>query len=307
MTKVQKIIERLAFNVFFYVTGLIFIIANSIRYRLFGYRNPRPFSSKEIERAINYDFNVAENWIKHLLQHEQQDSNFLKGKVILELGPGPDLGTGLILLCLGVKKYIALDVNGLAKSAPAELYQSLFKNLKKKYSNNNLSYLQVALSKCLKGEPSSLEYIVDKDFRITNIKDTIDIVFSQASFEHFDNVEKVIKEISSIVAHDGVMVSEIDLQTHTRWLRDRDPLNVYRYNRFLWDLFKFKGALNRARMTDYKDILTRHGWHGINILPLKTAEDKYFRKALSSINKEFRHIPSEEMKILNAVLVAKKG
>jgi len=109
------------------------------------------------------------------------------------------LGTGLILLAAGVKKYIALDVNRLATSAPLELYNKLFERIKGRFPNSDIDYLKEQLDKCYNREDFAISYIVDKNFRISNIGDKIDIVFSQASFEHFADVKKVIGELSNIV------------------------------------------------------------------------------------------------------------
>ena len=35
------------------------------------------------------------------------------------------------------------------------------------------------------------------------------------------------------------LVAEIDLQTHTRWIRNVDPLNIYRYSGQLYGSFRF--------------------------------------------------------------------
>jgi hypothetical protein len=91
---------------------------------MFGYRTPRPFSITQINQAIDYDFGVVEKWTRYLHDYLKK-TDFLKNKVVLELGPGPDLGIGLIFLAEGVRKYIGLDINRLAYSTPQEFYKRL--------------------------------------------------------------------------------------------------------------------------------------------------------------------------------------
>jgi len=119
-------------NTQYYFIGVAFRVLNCIRYALFGYRTSRTFSINQFERAIEYDFRVVENWIKYLCKYSIK-SNPLKGRVVLELGVGADLGTGLILLAMGVKKYIAMDVHELAKSTPLQFYDKLFITLKSNF------------------------------------------------------------------------------------------------------------------------------------------------------------------------------
>lgn len=289
----------------YYFIGGICVILNYIRHKLFGYRTPRTFSIDQIDRAIDYDFKVVENWGSFLNDYAKE-TGLLKGKKVLELGVGPDLGTGFILLAKGVKKYTALDVHELAKTAPINFYKKLFNRLKEMHPDCDVEYLKEQLNKCYKKEDCSVRYIVDRNFEISKIKDKFDIVFSQAAFEHFINVERIISELSSVVNDGGILITEIDLKTHTRWLRNKDPLNIYRYNTFFWDIFSFKGSLNRIRALEYKDILKKNGWFGIKIEPLTVLADEYLEKVKPSLNEKFRQLDSSEMKMLSIMLMAKK-
>ena len=114
-----------------------------------------------MERSIDYDFEVVENWIKYLKDYLGENYS-LKDKVILELGPGPSLGTGLILLAMGIRRYIALDVNELAKGVSPKFYKALLARIKDKYPNSDIGYLTQQLEGCYKGEASAMSYIVDK-------------------------------------------------------------------------------------------------------------------------------------------------
>lgn len=292
-------------NIQYYFIGTVLIILNYIRHSLFGYKTPRTFSINEIDRSVDYDFKVVDEWLEYLCSYSRKLSP-LENKVIMELGPGPDLGIGLILLALGVKKYIALDVNELAKSVPSAFYDKLFERLKDRFPDCDIGYLKEQLSKCYKKEDAAISYIVDKNFGVSKITDKVDIIFSQAAFEHFTNVGKTFLEISSVLKEGGYLITVIDLKTHTGWIRDRDPLNIYRYSDFFWDLFKFKGSPNRIRAFEYKNMLGKNGWFDIRTEPLAILEEEYLEKVKLSLNKKFRNMDSSEMKVLTIVFMAKK-
>lgn len=292
-------------NIQYYFIGAVLIILNYVRHSLFGYKTPRTFLINEIDRSINYDFKVVDEWNEYLCSYSREISP-LKNKVILELGPGPDLGIGLILLALGVKKYIALDVNELAKSVPFEFYGKLFERLKDRYPDCDIEYLKEQLGKCYKREDAAISYIVDKNFEVSKITDKVDIIFSQAAFEHFTNGKKTFWEISSVVNQGGYLITVIDLKTHTGWIRDRDPLNIYRYSDFFWNLFKFKGSPNRIRAFEYKNMLEKNEWLDIKIEPLTILEEGYLKKVKLSLNTKFRNMDSSEMKMLTIMLMARK-
>ncbi len=241
-------------NFRYHILGAGILILNSIRHKLEGYRTPRTFSIHEIDRAVDYDFNSVVGWIKDFSAYSKMT---IKDKIILELGPGEDLGIGLILLAMGAKKYVALDVNELAKNVPSKFYDKLFERIKDEFPDCNIKYLKEQLDQSLKGEESDLTYMVDKNFQISKIKQKFDIVFSQAAFEHFSNIEGVIQDISNVTKKGGSQIVAIDLSTHTRWIRDRDPLNIYRYSDGFWDLLKFSGQPNRIRVEQYKNLLKK--------------------------------------------------
>ena len=288
----------------FHIIGVLFMILNWVRHSVFGYQTPRTFSNNQIEKAVDYDFNVVSGWLKYF--QEYLKVNDIKGKVILELGPGPDLGTGLILLAMGAKKYIALDVHNLASSVSANLYAKLFDVISIRIPECDVDYLKEQLNLCLNGEVSNLQYVVDKDFKMEKISDVVDVVFSQAAFEHFIDVEKVVCDLNNIIIRDCVLVVEIDMKTHTRWIKDEDPLNIYRYSEFFWNLLKFKGSPNRLRAFEYKDIFLKMGWDNIEIVPMNVLEDEYVSKVKCSLNKRFQKMELAEMKMLSIMLITKK-
>jgi len=287
----------------FYIIGAIFVILNYLRHGIFGYKTPRTFSINQIDRSIDYDFSVVNNWVNYFKKYTSEE-NSLRNKVVLEIGPGPDLGTGLILLAMGVKKYIALDVNKLIGNH-IEFYEKLLEKINERYSGCNVEYLKEQVDKCIQGKGEMINYIVDKHFEISKIKENIDIIFSHAAFEHLTNVGKTFMDLNNVVSG-GILISLIDFRTHTSWIRDKDPLNIYRYSDFFWNVFKFKGSPNKIRAYEYKELLEKNGWHNIQIEPLVVLNDEYLEKVKPSLNKKFKNLDSSEMRMLGIMLMATK-
>lgn len=292
-------------NKLYHVVGDICIVLNYIRHNLSGYKTPRPFDVSEIEKAIDYDFRIVERWNNYLNGYLNDNEPF-KDKIVLELGPGPDLGAGLILLAKGAKKYIALDVHNLATSTPVKLYVKLFEKFKRAFNDVIINEIKGELEKFQKGENSKIEYIVDKDFKISRIKEKVDLVISQVAFEHFDNIDKTISELDSIIKEGGTLYAHVDMNTHTRWIKDRDPLNIYRFSDVVWELFKFKGSPNRLRVPQYQSALERNDWENIVIEPRTVLEEQYVEKVRYTLSKRFRKYDISEMKVLSFILMATK-
>ena len=289
----------------YHFIGAAFIVMNYFRHMLSGYKTPRTFSSSQVEKAVDYDLKIVNRWADYLRNYSG-DANPLQDKVVLELGVGPDLGAGLILLAMGVKKYLALDVNNLAELAPKEFYKSLFERMRKDY-DFNVDLAKEELEKYQRGEDSKLCYMIDKDFKISEIQEGVDIVISQVAFEHFDDVGKTIKEISDKIKKGGILFSHVDMNTHTRWIKDRDPLNIYRYNDLFWNMFKFRGSPNRVRIPQYKKFLEENNWTNILIEPRTILEKEYVEKVIPTLNKKFCDLSAQEMRILSFMLISRKS
>lgn len=293
-------------NLFYYWFGLALLFIVKIVHSLKGYYKPRAFKNTEFQKAIEYDFSVFNSWIKFLKSYSPNNAD-LKDKVVLELGPGAELGIGLIMLTQGAKKYNAIDINNLIYSCPKKFYTKLFDYIQtKKNSKVSIDFLQSQLELTLENKNDKLNYICNKNFDLSIFKnEKIDLVFSHAAFEHFDDIEKTIIDLSKIIKPGGILISEIDLKTHTRWIRDWDPNNIYRYSNFIYNLFHFSGSPNRRRPYEYEKILKENGWGNIQIIPLTTLEKNYLIKINSSFSKQFRD-KINQMDYLTIMLCATK-
>jgi len=290
-------------NLFYHFVGGVFIIMNYFRHKIFGYRTPRTFSSNDIDRVIDYDFKVVCEWLKYLSKNTQDS---VRGKVIFELGPGPDLGIGLILLAMGAKKYIALDVHPLLEQTPNIFYSKLLDKIKMEFPDADINNLRDELSNCLSDKGERLRHMVDPSFSLLNIQDKVDIVFSQSAFEHFDDVPRVISELGSVLKAEGSLIALIDLKTHTRWIRDRDPLNIYRYSDWYYNTFKFKGSPNRLRSFEYVELILKNRWSDVKVEHIRTLDSEYVEKIKPSLSRRFRDLATNELSFLCVMLLGKR-
>jgi SAM-dependent methyltransferase len=259
-------------DTFFYITGIGFLALAKAKNSLQGYSSPKPFDISETARCIEYDIHVVEHWLLHLRKYTHSTYT-LAGKNILELGPGSDLGIGIYLLANGCSQYNACDVNDLMKSTPDSFYEELFKKLESIDIQTDIHSLKRIIEE--KGSLSQLNYVVRNDFDIVSafgIK-TVDLVFSQAAFEHFDDIEITIAQLSAVCKPGAMLVAEIDLKTHSRWIGDKDPNNIYRYPNYLYKAFWFRGIPNRVRPFQYKEAFERFGWTNILITPLRKLDN----------------------------------
>ena len=273
-------------NWFYFWTGMIFLLLAKIKNKMTGY-TPKTFSTAEIERCVEYDIDIVNKWIKHLKEYAPEYT--IQDKHVLELGPGSDLGVGLFLLSKSVKKYTSLDVYDLISNLPANFYDVFFTYLQEKYLVD-IKPLAEELHKTNMNNNDKLNYVCSPDFNIIDAvgNDRIDVIFSNAAFEHFTDFQKVINDLSKVVQTGAVLVVEIDLKTHSRWIRDKDPNNIYRYPHWIYKLFNFCGIPNRVRPYQYQQALEQNGWENIVIQPITCLDNKRLLCFQSHLNKNFR-------------------
>lgn len=262
-------------NLFYYVAGLVFLALAKVKHVLHGYTSPKPLDLSAAQDCVDYDIAVVDGWLHHVARYTA-DEDFHKSRRVLELGPGSDLGIGMYLLAQGCQSYSACDVNDLMSSAPSEFYDAMLTELDVRKLEVGSVGLRPELDAARRGGKSSLNYVVRDDFDLVEAfgTGTIDLVLSQAAFEHFDDLEQTVRGLTQVCRPGTVIAAEIDLKTHSRWIRDVDPNNIYRYPQWLYSAFGFRGSPSRLRPSDYTNAFAQSGWTNIEATPLETVGDE---------------------------------
>jgi SAM-dependent methyltransferase len=291
-------------NVFAYAAGIGFLTLAKAKHTLKGYSSPKPFQLSETARCVEYDLKVVDQWLQYLRAYSAEGAD-LRGKNVLELGPGSDLGVGLYLLAKGAGVYHACDVNDLSQHAPASFYASLLERISELDARVDTESLKSQIERTRTGSASRLRYVVREDFDLVSAfgTNTMDLVFSQAAFEHFDNVAHTVQQLSAVCKPGAMIVAEIDLKTHSRWIRDKDPNNIYRYSNGVYGAFRFRGIPNRMRPYQYRELFERHGWSDVSITPIEQVNGVGGDFAVHQQFKDSRN----QMSYLSIVLCARKS
>lgn len=294
-------------NGIYFLLGGLALLANKLRYSLRGYQNPRPFPSAEYDRAIAYDLGVVDAWMVRLEDYLGQPYE-LAGKTVLELGPGADLGVGLYFLAQGVSRYCAADVNPLAALVEREFYARLVETLiaKREIAAEKAGDLIAEPELTRAGKPGRLDYRCLTNFDLLTFgRESIDLIVSQAAFEHFEHFQETARQMADVARPGALLVTEIDLNTHTRWLRDNDPHNIYRFPEWIYRMFHFPGIPNRLRSKDYVQALEQAGWCDVVVTPITVVSDDYLSQVQNHLARSFR-APGAEMSHLHVVLCARR-
>jgi SAM-dependent methyltransferase len=258
--------------------GLVLGAANTVRHNRRGYVDPRPFSPTDIDRTIEHAVQIVD-----LLTECGKIA--WSGRRVLEIGPGSDLTTGAVMLSRGAASYHAVDLFDNRWQAAEGLYARLNQTI------------DAAV------RPEELEFTQTTFPDLPDLAGTFDIIVSNACLEHVADVPSLFRRLRHFAARGGQMVHHIDGQTHMRWFRDHDPLNILRYSDSVYRRFlDFPGAPNRLRASDYQRFALQAGWSGDIVVGRRTRAGYVSRTRLARRFKRY-----DDLEVLTFTLVATVG
>lgn len=258
--------------------GLALGAANSVRHRLEGYRTPRTFDESDTEAAAEYAQVVVD-------RIEGLGGIGWGGRRVLEIGPGSDLASGAVMMHRGAASYRAIDAFDNRREVKPELWRRLEESLGAPI------------------DPAALRFTLATFPSLPELDGEYDLIVSNATLEHIPSIGELFKALTGFAAPGCTMVHHVDAQTHMRWIRERDPLNILRYPDPLYDLLlSFPGSPNRLRAGDYRQAATTAGWADARIVPGRMADPGYIREVRPRLAKRFR--TRDDLEMLNFTLVA---
>ena len=186
-----------------------------------------------------------QRYVYELIDKIERHSSGIKGKSILEVGPGDHLATGLALLALGAKSYSVLDrFPGDYKSDTSlKWYKLLRENWK---FTSWPEYLNI--DDWLTSEKVTIYKTSAEDFRPPN---KFDIVCSYAVGEHISDLKSFANLNKNCIAENGIGIHCIDFSGH-QWDLYGDPFLFLKFPDFVWELMgSARGEPNRVRFAPY--------------------------------------------------------
>jgi SAM-dependent methyltransferase len=241
-------------NAALHIAGLAMGTANTVRHRYRGYVDPRPFSAADVDRTIRHALEVVDR----LQEHGAIDWAGLR---VLEVGPGSDLSSGAVIMSRGAGSYRAVDLFDNTGQADPALYDELGRRL---------------------GTPvdlADLQFTLATFPALPEVDGAYDMIVSNATLEHVDDVGGLFASLRRLAAPGARMVHHVDGQTHMRWIKDVDPLNILRYSDQTYArLLDFPGAPNRLRAEHYVQAAQAGGWGEATIVPDVRADTDYLER-----------------------------
>jgi hypothetical protein len=264
--------------------------------RLRGYATPNTVAKSDVEGQIAYLFDIFGS-----LRSFMPPGFDLRGRDVLELSPGASRGNGALFLAMGARSYHAIDVFDLAAGEDPAFYDLLLD----RFTEGTAADRERARTVTRARDARAFGYAVGRDFDIPRLAQgrTFDLIVSCAAFEHYDSVPYAVAGLTRVARPGCEAVHIIDLQTHSRWIRERDPNNIYRYPEWVYRLFRFPGQPNRQRPADYMQAFKNEGWSDIRFVPSRTVDPELREASLRGLAAPFAG--QRDMIVLDGALTAR--
>lgn len=224
-----------------------------------------------------------------------QQNDFLRGKTILEYGPGDLPGVALLLIAKGANKVYCVDRFPLVN--PSEKNSRVIEAL----ANSLNEEEKVRLYSCLVGTGTSrlafnanrIEYLIRAD-GLSCMKNEVDLVISRAVLEHVNDLEATFQDMSHAMRPKSIAIHQVDLKSHG--LHRSNPLDFLLYSPWLWNImYSHKGVPNRWRVNYYRDILSRLPLDVLKLTPTVFFDSKDVIDVLPRLPNIYGKINKEEL------------
>ncbi len=229
--------------------------------------------------------------------------------VILEIGPGANLGQGVLFVATGARKYIGLDLyrdpelyNRRSYSAAYELLNLVApdRTLLRADQIYTVSREQVVFN------PERIQFLFPRQsFDIGLPEGSIDFVYSASVFEHITDVEKTVAAILKVLRKGGISAHNFDMRDHMDFSK---PLEFLKVDEPAWKA-RFTGEkaysyTNRRRLSDMVKAMEAAGFKILKVAPgERTPMSEEIRAGL---HPDFQKYSLEDLAVVSALIVAEK-
>lgn len=228
---------------------------------------------------------------------------------ILEMGPGVNLGQGVLLVARGAKKYTALDLYKPPHLLNRHSYEAAYELLSLAAPAD--ARLKAAQIFTVEGEnvvfkPDRIEYLYPRQSYDIRLPDgSIDYVFSHSVFEHIADPAKTVNAIFRVLRGGGLSAHHFDMRDHEDFSR---PLEFLKIDEAAW-VERFKGVnahryMNRKRLSDFVALFEGAGFKMVKAESTsKVAMSEEIRRGFHS---DFHGYALDDLAVVSALIVARK-
>jgi len=255
----------------------------------------RGHASRSAADLAEYFERCCDDYFRALGTPVVEERDFLRGRTVLEYGPGDILGVALLLYARGAARVECVDRFPLERISALNLetYRCLLSRMSPEDRARASGAFKVRGDPASGFDPAAIEYAVTPD-GLSGRSAAFDMVISRAVLEHVNDLPGTISDIARALKPGGVSVHEVDLKSHgldryrvfdfLTW-----PERVYRW------MYGRKGFPNRWRVDRYRALFDATGLRVRVLTPTSTLSAGELEPILPKLAHPFRTIPLDEL------------
>lgn len=265
-------------------------------------------SPQQIVEDVDYAMRIGRGYLNYAAA-----CGGVKGKRILEIGPGVNFGSSLMLKCCGAKT-VAVSDRYLA-AWQDDYHTRFYTELKKQLRTRQANWDTACLDELIASKSYVPEVIGRLPVPLENMADVkdgcFDIVFSNAVLEHLSDHERAFRELNRVSARGAYGFHQVDFRDHRDFARPLEYLMCSKAN--FEKLFRgcFGECGNQLRPSEMEQLWQANGFHILDIKPTHYAEDEYLESVIRRLrlkrDSKYFAIDKEKLRVISAHFTVKKG
>jgi SAM-dependent methyltransferase len=215
----------------------------------------------ELEKSVSYIDRVYSEY----LEYSGLGPEMVRGKRILEVGPGDNFGVALKFLAAGASQVVCLDK--FYSERNQEQQTRIYQELRKQLSPEEVVVFDecISLDKRIELNPKRLEYIyghgIEEADRILEPA-SFDFIVSRAVIHNVYEVDRGFEAMDWLLVPGGYMLHKIDLSDENMFSsRGMHPLTFLTIPERIYHLMASdSGKPNRRLIGDYREQMRKRGY-----------------------------------------------
>jgi hypothetical protein len=232
---------------------------------------------------------------------------YLRGKHLLEYGPGDTPAVAILFVALGAESVTCVDrfplmrLQRFSQQVLAHILAGLPDRARTRAEScfNIPGQIESGLS------PHRIRYVIGRKGLLAE-QARMTLVISRAVLEHVDALDLTFKDMRDAMTDDAVALHLVDLRSHG--LHRRNPLDFLTWPDWLWSLmYSAKGVPNRLRPDAYKRAIRGAGLEIVAMEPTACARKEDIDEVKPYLATQFRDLGDDDLSWMGFWLVCRRS
>jgi SAM-dependent methyltransferase len=262
----------------------------------FQQRNATP---EQLKADVAYAMQCGKGY-RHKVQQLLPE---LKGKKVLEVGPGINFGSTMYLACYGMTPAVAdLYLAPWEKSYHLRFYAALADELERTDPSADVSPLR-ALVKAGGYDERVIQRVYSSAEELALPDNSVDLILSNAVGEHLADLDRSFRQLYRVTRPGGVGLHQVDFRDHRNFDRPLEYLLLEELE--FQALFAAAHAEcgNRYRPDEVRAAVEAAGFEVLEFSPNKWVEPAYLEDFLPRLraarSSRYRDRPAEDLRVIS--------